>query len=216
MFTEAEAQDDRRVAWAFSESFLTEDATLRRARERAFGLGCPTISPGTGALLRVVAAATQARTAVEIGSDAGVTALWVLRGMLPDGVLTTIDPDPARQRAAKAVFADEQVAGSRTRVITRPPLDVLPRLTDGAYDVVLVAVDALSLAPHVEAAIGLLRPGGVLGVVDAALAGRATDAEGHGETAAAVRAVALAVRADDRLVPAMVPTGDGLLLAVRR
>nr|WP_278237455.1 class I SAM-dependent methyltransferase [Isoptericola sp. AK164] len=179
-------------------------------------MGCATVSPGTGALLRVVAAAAQARTAVEIGSDAGVTALWMLRGMLPDGVLTTIDPDAARQRAAKTAFADEEVASSRTRVITRPPLDVLPRLTDGAYDLVLVAVDPLVLASHVEAAVRLLREGGVLGIVDPALSGRVADPTRLEAPTVAVRETAHAVRADERLVPAMVPTGDGLLLAVRR
>ncbi|GAA1972603.1 O-methyltransferase [Isoptericola halotolerans] len=210
------AQGDPTAAWAFSETFLTEDVTLLRARERAAQLGCASVSPGTGALLQVVAAALRARAVVEIGTGAGVASLWMLRGMAPDGVLTTIDAESEHQRAAKLAYAEEGVPVHRTRTIVRPPLDVLPRLTDGAYDLVLVAIDPHARAEYVEAAVRLLRPGGVLVVVDALLGGRVLDPDRHDETTALVRRLAHAVREDERLVPAMVPVGDGILLAVRR
>jgi predicted O-methyltransferase YrrM len=209
------AQDDPTAAWAFSETYLTEDVTLLRARERAAELGCPAVSPGTGALLQVVAAALRARAVVEIGTGSGVASLWLLRGMAPDGVLTTIDPESEHQRAAKLAYAEEGVPAHRTRTIVRPPLDVLPRLTDGAYDLVLVTIDPQAYAEYVEAAVRLLRPGGVLVVVDA-LPGRVTASDRRDETATLVRRLAYAVREDDRLTTAMVPVGDGTLLAVRR
>ncbi|MFV2144273.1 MULTISPECIES: O-methyltransferase [Isoptericola] len=210
------AQDDPTAAWAFSETYLAEDVTILRARERAAELGCTTVSPGTGALLQVVAAAVRARAVVEIGTGAGVAALWLLRGMAPDGVLTTIDPESEHQRAAKVAFAEEGVPVHRTRTIVRPPLDVLPRLTDSAYDLVLVAIDPQAYADYVEAAVRLLRPGGVLVVVDALLGGRVADPDRRDETTALVRRLAQVVRDDERLTPAMVPVGEGTLLAVRR
>ena len=50
----------------------------------------------------------------------------------------------------------------RTRVITGRALDVMPRLTDGAYDMVVIDGDKGEYAAYVEQALRLLRPGGVL------------------------------------------------------
>jgi predicted O-methyltransferase YrrM len=193
-----------------------EDEVLLRARDRGVELGAPAVTPATGALLRVVAATLQARAVVEIGTGAGVAALWLLRGMAPDGVLTTIDPDGAHLRAARSAFADEGVPVPRTRAIARPATEVLPRLADAAYDLVLVTAEPHELGTHLDAAARLLRPGGMLALTDALHGGRVTDPAARDEATLDVRRVLAAVREDPRLVPAMVPLGDGLLLAVRR
>ncbi len=39
--------------------------------------------------------------------------MWLLRGMAPDGVLTTIDSEAEHQRAAKVAFAEQQVRPMR-------------------------------------------------------------------------------------------------------
>ena len=90
----------------YAESYLAEDAVLQAARHRGAELGCVPIGPGGGAALRFLAAATNARAVVEVGTGAGVSGLWLLRGMRPDGVLTTVDKDPEHQRAAKQAFAE--------------------------------------------------------------------------------------------------------------
>ena len=85
---------------------------------------------------------------VEIGTGTGVSGLWLLRGMRPDGVLTTIDVEAEHQRVARRVFAAAGLAPSRTRIITGRALDVLPRLADGVYDLVFVDHDRLEYAPR--------------------------------------------------------------------
>ena len=67
---------------------MPEDEVLLRARERAAELGCVPVLPGSGAVLRLLAAVTQARSVVEIGTGAGISGVWLLRGMPSDGVLT--------------------------------------------------------------------------------------------------------------------------------
>lgn len=207
---------DKAASWAYAEDYQTPDDALLRAVDRAAELGCSTISPGTGAVLRLVASALRATAVVEVGTGAGVAALWLLRGMAPDGVLTTIDPEAEHQRAAKDAFAEAGVRPARTRPITGRPADVLPRLTDGAYDVVLVDGDAADLADHVDQAARLLRPGGVLAVPHALGDDRVPDPARRDEVTTALREVLRAVRDDERFVPALLPSGDGLLLAARR
>lgn len=216
LFQEDTISSDKAQSWVYSEGYLPEDDTLLRARERAGQLGCTPVLPGSGAVLRVLAAAAQARAVVEIGTGAGVGSLYLLRGMPDDGVLTTIDVEVEHQRAAKEAFAEEGVRTTRTRTISGRALDVLPRLTDGAYDLVFVDADKESYPEYVEQALRLLRPGGVLAVDNALWHDRVADPARRDEVTTVIREIGRTVRDDPRLVPALIPSGDGLLVAVRR
>ena len=129
------------ATWAYAESFVVEGEVLELARGRAEELGCTQVLPGVGAALRLLAATLPARSVVEIGTGTGVSGLWLLQGMAADGILTTIDVEPEHQRAAKDAFTEAGIASNRTRVISGRALDVLPRLTDGAYDLVFCDAD---------------------------------------------------------------------------
>lgn len=153
---------------------------------------------------------------VEIGTGAGVSGLWLLRGMAPDGVLTTIDSEAEHQRAAKEAFTEAGIRPTRARTITGRAADVLPRLTDGAYDLVLADADPLDLGAHIPQALRLLRPGGVLAIAHALGGDRVPDPARRDEVTTALREATRLVRDDDRLVPALLPSGDGLLLASLR
>lgn len=213
---EAAISTDKTQSWVYSEEYLPEDDVLLRARERASQLGCVPVQPGSGAVLSVLAASAQARAVVEIGTGTGVGSLYLLRGMPADGVLTTIDVEVEHQRAAKEAFAEAGLRPTRTRVISGRALDVLPRLTDGAYDLVFIDADKESSAAYVEQALRLLRPGGVLALDNALWHDRVPDPARRDEVTTLIREVGRALRADDRVLPALLPTGDGLLLGVRR
>lgn len=207
---------DKALSWAYTEEFVPEEAPVAAARVRAAELGVRAVSPGTGAALQLMAATTGARTVAEIGTGTGVSGLWLLAGMRPDGVLTTIDVEAEHQRAARLAFAEAGVRPARTRLITGRALDVLPRMADRAYDLVLVDGDPAEAPEYVEQAIRMLRPGGVLAVTSALWHDRVADPARRDEATVAVRELGKHVRADDRLRSALLPTGDGLLLAVRR
>ncbi|WP_345713527.1 O-methyltransferase, partial [Kineococcus glutinatus] len=181
------------ASWAYAEGFVPEDEVLQRARARADDLGCTPVHPGVGALLSVLAAAVRPRTAVEVGTGAGVSTLYLLRGMPEDGVLTSIDVEIEHQRAAREALAEAGVRSGRVRMIPGLALDVLPRLTDAAYDLVLVDADKTEYAAYVEQALRLLRPGGLLAVDNALWKGRVADPAQRDEHTIAIRAMAQAV-----------------------
>ena len=153
---------------------------------------------------------------IKDATGAGVSGLYLLRGMPADAVLTTIDVEVEHQRAARDAFADEGVKPTRTRLIAGRALDVLPRLTDGGYDLVLVDADPENYPAYLAQAVRLLRPGGVLAIDDALWQDRVADPARRDEATTIVRELGRAVRADERLQPALLPVGDGLLVAVRR
>jgi predicted O-methyltransferase YrrM len=196
---------------AFAEAFVPEDAVQAATRARAVEIGLEPVSPATGAALRLLAATARARTAVEVGTDAGVSGLYLLRGMQPDGVLTSIDPEAEAQRLARAAFTADGVPNARARLINGRALDVMPRLTDGAYDIVFCASDRREYPDLLPQAIRLVRVGGLI-VFDGAA--RAVDATLHDAESGALRRLVELVREDGRLAPAVLPIGTGLLAAV--
>lgn len=197
-----------------AEGYLVEDDVLTATRAGAEQLGCTPVGAGAGAGLRFLATAIAARAVVEIGTGAGVSGLWLLRGMVPEGVLTSIDVEPEHQRVARAAFTAAGHPPSRLRLINGMGLDVLPRLTDGGYDLVFVDADPVDHPRYLDEAVRLLRPGGIVALDDVLTAG-ALDPQDLDPGVVALREVARQVREDDRLVPVLLPLGDGLLAAVK-
>ena len=200
----------------YAEAYLAEDTVLQAARHRGAELGCVPIGPGGGAALRFLAAATNARAVVEVGTGAGVSGLWLLRGMRPDGVLTTVDRDPEHQRAAKQAFVEAGIPSGRARLIVGNALEVLPRLADGGYDLVFVDAAKTEYADYLTEALRLLRPGGVVAFDNVLWHDRVADPAQRDPDTVAMRELGRTIRDDDGLVPVLLHAGDGLLAAVKR
>lgn len=204
------------ATWAYAEDFVPESEVIESARRRGDELGCVPVLPGAGAALRVLAAAVGARAVVEIGTGAGVSGLWLMSGMPSDGVLTTIDVEAEHQRAARQAYAAAGIAPQRTRVITGRALDVLPRLTDGAYDMVVVDGDKTEYPQYVEQALRLLRSGGVLAIDNMLWHDKVADPAVRDDTTTVLRDLGKSLRDNEQLVPALLPVGDGVFAAVKR
>jgi predicted O-methyltransferase YrrM len=205
------------ASWSYAEEFVPEPQVVEDARRRGleFGDASP-VGTGAGAALRFVAAAVQARHVVEIGTGAGTSGLWLLSGMPEDGVLTTIDVSAEHQRAAREAYAAAGYAHQRTRVITGAAADVLPRMTDGAYDLVVIDADKTGYPVYVGHAVRLLRSGGVLVVDNMLWHDQVADPTVRDATTSTLRDLGKALRDHDELVTALLPVSDGLLVAVKR
>ncbi|MCW2945664.1 MAG: O-methyltransferase [Actinoallomurus sp.] len=210
-----EVIDAVKASLAYVEHYLPEDEPLRNARQRGEEVGATPIGPGGGAALRFLATAISARTVVEIGSGCGVSGIWLLRGMRAGGVLTSVDVEPDNQRLAREAYADAGFPASRARLITGRALDVLPRLTDSAYDLVFCDAVKQEYPEYLGEALRLLRPGGVVAFDDALWNDRVADPANRTPDTVAIRELGRLVREDDRLTPMLLPVGDGLLAAVK-
>lgn len=200
-------------SWSFTDTYVSEDEVLASARARAEEVGVAPIGSGGGATLRFLASVLEARAVVEIGTGTGVSGVWLLRGMRPDGVLTTVDVEAEHQRLARESFKEAGIAPQRVRTIAGAALDVLPRLTDGHYDIVFADGDKREYGAYLTEALRLLRPGGVMVFDNALWHDRVADAAQRDEETVAIRDVVQKVAETDGLVPVLLPVGDGLLAA---
>jgi predicted O-methyltransferase YrrM len=200
---------------AYAEHFVPEDEILRSARQRGIEVGAPPILPGGGAALCFLSTVINARSVVEVGTGCGVSGLWLLRGMRPDGTLTSVDVETEHQRMARQTFAEAGFSGSRIRLIGGRALDVLPRLADGGYDLVFCDAAKQEYVDYLTESVRLLRPGGIVAFDNALWHDRVADPTQRDPDTVAIRELGKRVRDDDRLRPLMLPLGDGLLAAVK-
>ena len=174
------------------------------------------VSPAAGAALRFLAAAINAKAVVEVGTGCGTSGLWLLRGMRTDAVLTSVDVEPEHQELARKVFKEAGYPGNRYRLISGRALDVLPRLTDGAYDLVFCDAAKQEYPDYLAEGLRLLRPGGIVAFDNALWHDRVANPSQRDPETVAIRELGRQVRDDERLMPLLLPVGDGLLTAIKR
>jgi predicted O-methyltransferase YrrM len=186
------------ASWTYTEDFVAEPEVVEEARRR------------------VLAAASGAKHVVEVGTGCGTSGLWLLQGMPDDGVLTTIDSSADHQKVAKAAYARAGYAHQRTRIINGEASQVLSRMTDGAYDLVLIDADKAGYPAYVEHALRLLRPGGLMVIDNMLWDNQVADPAVRDTTTTTLRDLGKELRDRDDVIAALLPVSDGLLVAVRR
>ena len=110
--------------------------------------------------LEVLVRLAGVRKAVEIGTLAGYSAVSIVRGMLPDGVLYTIEFDPHHAEVAAETFRRAGIS-DRVRQLRGTALDLLPALAaEGPFDFCFIDADKESYDQYLDWAAANLRRGG--------------------------------------------------------
>ncbi len=209
----ATATPSRAVKYA--EEFAPEPEHASAARASAAAMGLTPVSRGVASLLGLLARTIGARAVVEVGTGTGVSALALLGGMVGDGILTSIDAEPEHQAAAREALAASGIPTRRARLIAGAALQVLPKLSDGAYDLVFVDGDPLEFVEYVEQAARLLRPGGLLVLNHALAGGTVADESNEDDETVIIREALGAVETMDEFSGVLLTVGDGVLVALR-
>jgi predicted O-methyltransferase YrrM len=201
---------------SFAETFIVENEVKQSARSRGVEIGVTDTTSGTGAYLKHLAHILSAQSVVEIGTGSGVGALWVLEGMMASGTLTSIDDEMEHSNAAKMAFNDADIAQSRFRLITNPVMDVMMKLTDRAYDLVIFRHNPEDISYAATEARRILRSGGVFVIDNFFGGGKVSDPAQRDPKTVALRDAGKLIKNDsEHWVTSLIPVGDGLLLATK-
>jgi predicted O-methyltransferase YrrM len=196
--------------WKFAEDIVSESEAIARAREHSLELGVEAISPAIGAQLGLIAAASRATSIIEIGTGLGVSGLYLLGGA-PRATLTTIDVEVDHQQYARDAYISAGTAPSRIRLIPGRANQVLPRMNEASYDVVLVDADPEHVIEYVEHGLRLARLGGTVLVPHALWRGRVADPVKRDRATTDFRLLLTEVSTSGAVISALSPAGDGLL-----
>lgn len=197
--------------------FGAEDEVLADLREEADRTGLPpiAISPDEGRLLQVLLTLINARRVLEVGTLGGYSAICMARALSRDGRVLSIEIEEkhaafARRYIQRAALAD------RIEVRVGRALDVLPSLDGEQYDAIFLDADKEPLPTYFEWALRLVRPGGLIIGDNALWGGRVYESSEDDERTRAVREFNRRMATDPRVLGIIVPTHDGVAVAVVR
>ncbi len=198
----------------YIDAHTVNDTALVQARHDAEEFSIPIPDPIIGDFISALATDTTA--AIAVTPAAAVTGLYILRNQDPKSVLTCIDPDSEHRTLANQAFTSAGYRNSRFRFLVANPLEVMGRLADSSYQLIVADVPVLDLSTFIDAAWPLLAPKGMLVLPDLLLDGTVGDESRRDrETAAAREADAKLAGLEDAVL-ARLPLGSGLVLAVKR
>lgn len=201
----------------FIESFIVEELEIQSARSRGSELGSDEPSQGTGAFLQMLARAIQVHSAVELGTGTGVGTLWLADGIKEGGTLTSIDAEAEHVHLARQACDEMGISPQRVRLIHGAPYEILRKLTDSGYDMIVVREYSDESGDLIEQAHRVLRSGGVCLLVHALHGGKVADLAQRDEVTVFRRELLRNFRADrERWTCSLVGVGDGLFMAVKR
>ncbi len=201
------------LSWKYVEDRTVEPDVIRGARAQSLELGVEPISAATGAQVAVMTAALAAESIIEIGTGVGVSGLWLLHGA-PNAQLTSIDLEADHHEVARRNFTEAGHPAARVRLITGRASEVLPRMNEASYDVVLIDADAASLADYLEHALRLVRPGGAVLVPHALWRDAVPDPARRDGVTSELRGILAELLGSSAVRVAVSPVGDGLLQVV--
>ena len=174
--------------------------------------GVVPIDPPRGRLLEIVARMIKPKRILEIGSGAGYSALWFLKGATSRTRLDVVEFNSVVSDEFEEVMKE---AGYRKRIHIHhgPALEVLPRMK-GPYDCVFIDADKDEYPEYLRHALRLTRPGSVI-VADNMLWKGSVLASHEREGTRSIQEYTRMIFNDKRLSSIIIPLGDGLALSYR-
>jgi caffeoyl-CoA O-methyltransferase len=175
------------------------------------------VAPEQGAFLTLLTAAMKVRSAVEVGTFTGYSALCIARGLAEEGRLVCCDVSEEWTAIGRRHWAAAGVDG-RIDLRIAPASETLRSLDPSpTIDLAFIDADKRGYRDYAEQLIPRLRPGGLLLVDNVLWSGRVIEADADGDANAAhIRAFNDWLVANDAVDTVMLPISDGLTMARRR
>lgn len=197
---------------AFAEQYPHEDIFMQQARSNGAEIGSVDPTRAVGGLIRFLIQTSHAKSVVEIGTGSGVSGLWIFQGLPADGMLTSIDVERENSSSARKVFEESGISPHRFRLITGNVVDVVGKLADRNYDMLIVR-PAQDLFEVVQESYRLLADNGILFLDNALGGGRVADPTQRDFDSIARRDAIRALKEDPRWSSTLLPVGAGVLIA---
>lgn len=177
------------------------------------------ISPEQGQFMTLLAEILGARRYLEIGVFTGYSALTMAVAMGPDGRVVALDVSEVFTAIARDHWNMAGVAG-QIDLRLAPAAESLNAMIDAGeqntFDFAFIDADKGNYQIYYEAALELVRPGGVIGIDNVLWSGSVADPMDMRPDTEAIRSVNTTLSQDERVTVSMVPIGDGLTLARKR
>ncbi len=204
------------ASWSFSQTQIHEKDSVAPVRERSADLGVKCIDPAGRSMLQLLCTLRRPKNIVEIGSGVGVASLAMLEVLGADCTLTAIESNLEHANAMRQGLREAGIASAQARIIHERAENVLARLADHAYDLVLIDAGGELLLEYVAEAKRLIGPSGVIVVNNAFDNHKLPKPAVRQASTVATRDALRMLREDPRLITHLLPSEQGLFVASLR
>ncbi|HEX9122922.1 MAG TPA: O-methyltransferase [Actinomycetota bacterium] len=189
-----------------------DEPVLLEMETEAEANGFPIIGRLCGVWLELLARSIGARRVFELGSGFGYSAFWFSRAVGPNGEVHATDGDPANEPKAMG-YLGRAGLGERIRWHAGDALTSLAGV-EGEFDVVFCDIDKRGYPEAWRAARERIRVGGLY-LCDNTIGYGAGTVLDEGEGPDAIREHNRLIAEDERFLSNIVPTREGVLVALR-
>jgi len=201
-----------RYATAHSEPEPPLLRELREETQQTMESPQMVVGPLEGAFLRLLVRLCNARRILEIGMFTGYSALCMAEALPSDGQLVTCDINPKAEAVARRFFSRSE-HGAKISVRMGPALQTLATLK-GPLDLVFIDADKENYARYYDAALPLVRQGGLVVADNTLWSGEVLAPKS--EAARAIVAFNAQVAKDPRVEKVQLSVRDGMTLLWKR
>ena len=201
---------DKELSWRFVEERVGEDADVQRARNTSLEHGIDPITASAGQYIATIAVALDAKNIIEIGTGLGVGTLWLAQAC-PSAHITSIDSEVDHHVTVRELLQEAEIPPARIRLITKKALDVLPKMNEGSYDLVVIDADFQNVQAYVDHAIALVKPRGSVIVAGVLGDDLVADPARRDDKTSAYRWLLKALEDRDDVIHTVNLIGDGLV-----
>ena len=205
---------DKELSWRFVEERVSEDVDIDRARHASLEHGIDPITASAGQYIATIATALDATTIMEIGTGLGVGTIW-LAYACPGAHITSIDSEMDHHVSVRELLNAAEIPASRVRLITEKALDVLPKMNESSYDLVVIDADYQNVQAYVDHGISLVKPRGSVIVAGVLGDDLVADPAKRDDKTSAYRWLLQALEDRTDVVHTLNLIGDGLVHIVR-
>jgi caffeoyl-CoA O-methyltransferase len=199
----------------YAEDFTTPETDILAAlnRETHLKVELPVMLSGhlQGALLKMISCMLKPQHILEIGTYTGYSAICLAEGLVPGGILHTIDINEELEDMSFRYFCKAGVEGKIKQHIGKAA-DIIPTLTE-TLDLVFIDADKKGYNNYYDLVFHKLAIGGYIIADNVLYDGEVVlPSEEQSGNAKAIHAFNEKVRNDKRVEHVLIPVRDGLML----
>jgi len=204
---------DRDLVDRYVDGFVVESEEVATIHRATLEHGISPLSPALGATIAQIARAINATSIIEVGTGVGSTTMQLIEAC-PEAHITSIDSELDYHLTLKEMMPEVEIDPAKLRLITEKAEDVLPKMNESSYDLVVIDTPADSASACYDAAVALCRPGGSILVTRILGSGDVANPADRSAESVARRTLLKVIAQDDRVAHAVMPVGEGLAWVV--